>query len=112
VLDKFYYVQKKQMTSQSVSEKRKAVDSEEEKYFFATYLTSSYLFPLELRDVTFQRQFLSQAFIMLHYLLALAPEKKAKWDVSKMNPSLKPDFTLQGPVRLRAVVDLNRPRTG
>ncbi|KAI5815600.1 THO complex, subunit THOC1 [Pyronema omphalodes] len=74
--------------------KRKREDVETEG-FNPKYLTSRELFELEIYDLTFRRNVLVQAMILLDFLLSLTPAAKEKWsDPKNTNRAVQYAFTL------------------
>ncbi|KAI5778894.1 THO complex, subunit THOC1 [Geopyxis carbonaria] len=78
-------------------EKRKREDdSHGESSFNPKFLTSRELFELEISDLTFRRNVLVQAMILLDFLLGLTPAAKEKWkDLQTPNKSVQYAFTLE-----------------
>ncbi|KAG6840767.1 hypothetical protein C0991_004552 [Blastosporella zonata] len=70
------------------------VNSTNQEYFFAKFLTSPDLIDLEVADTHFRRQFLFQLLILLHHLLTFTKTAKAIWTAPN-NRALQMDFTLE-----------------
>ncbi|KAG6901723.1 hypothetical protein C0995_008691 [Termitomyces sp. Mi166 len=70
------------------------INSTNQEYFFAKFLTSPDLIDLETADTHFRRQFLFQLLILLHHLMTFTKTAKAGW-MAPNNRALQMDFTLE-----------------
>ncbi|KAH0591368.1 hypothetical protein H2248_001446 [Termitomyces sp. 'cryptogamus'] len=70
------------------------INSTNQEYFFAKFLTSPDLIDLEIADTHFRRQFLFQLLILLHHLMTFTKTAKAAW-MAPNNRALQMDFTLE-----------------
>ncbi|KAG6829776.1 hypothetical protein H0H92_003566 [Tricholoma furcatifolium] len=70
------------------------VNSTNQDYFFAKFLTSPDLLDLEIADTHFRRQFLFQLLVLLHHLMTFTPAAKAIW-TAQNNRALQMEFTLE-----------------
>ncbi|KAG6899825.1 hypothetical protein C0993_006526 [Termitomyces sp. T159_Od127] len=70
------------------------INSTNQDYFFAKFLTSPDLIDLEIADTHFRRQFLFQLLILLHHLMTFTKTAKAAW-MAPNNRALQMDFTLE-----------------
>ncbi|KAG6878953.1 hypothetical protein C0992_006308 [Termitomyces sp. T32_za158] len=70
------------------------INSTNQEYFFAKFLTSPDLIDLEIADTHFRRQFLFQLLILLHHLMTFTKSAKAAW-MAPNNRALQMDFTLE-----------------